>query len=225
MTRTVQSIAVVEDRFSGKSVTPMNVDPANNDLGVADSQTDRQLVRKVQQGERGAFDMLVLRYQSRVASIISRYVGDSQDVLDLTQESFVKAYRAIGRFRGDSAFYTWLYRIAVNTAKNHLESRGRRPQSGADPEEAEQFDSGVRLRDNASPEHLLRRDQLKAALRKAIDGLPNELRGAFLLREYDGLSYEDIANILECPIGTVRSRIFRARDAVDRELGHLLDGE
>ncbi|MDX1816235.1 RNA polymerase sigma factor RpoE [Marinobacter koreensis] len=188
-----------------------------------DSQTDLQLVRKVRNGDRAAFDLLVIKYQSRVAAIISRYVYDSQEVMDLTQETFVKAYRAIDRFRGDSAFYTWLYRIAVNTAKNFLEARGRRPQGSADVSEAENFDDGIRLRDPASPERLLQREQLQEALSRVIAGLPEELRSAFLLREYDGLSYEDIARILECPIGTVRSRIFRARDAVDRHLGPLLN--
>ena len=188
-----------------------------------DSQTDIQLVRKVRRGDAGAFDLLVIKYQSRVASIISRFVYDSQDVLDLTQETFVKAYRAIERFRGDSAFYTWLYRIAVNTAKNFLESRSRRPHGTVDVADAEQFDEGERLRDRSSPEQLLQREQLAAALQVALEGLPEELRSALLLREYEGLSYEDIARILDCPIGTVRSRIFRARDAVDRHLAPLLD--
>lgn len=188
-----------------------------------DSQTDLQLVRKVRNGDRAAFDLLVIKYQSRVASIISRYVYDSQEVMDLSQETFIKAFRAIERFRGDSAFYTWLYRIAVNTAKNYLEARGRRPQGSADAADAENFDDGGRLRDVASPERLMQREQLQRALSDAISELPEELRSAFLLREYDGLSYEDIARILECPIGTVRSRIFRARDAVDRQLGPLLN--
>ena len=188
-----------------------------------ESQTDLQLVRKVRHGDRAAFDLLVVKYQSRVASIISRYVYDSHEVMDLAQETFIKAFRAIDRFRGDSAFYTWLYRIAVNTAKNHLEARGRRPQGSADSSEAENYDDGRRLRDVASPEKLLQKDQLQKALAEAIAALPEELRSAFLLREYDGLSYEDIARILECPIGTVRSRIFRARDAVDRHIGPLLN--
>lgn len=188
-----------------------------------DSQTDLQLVRKVRHGDRSAFDLLVIKYQSRVASIIGRYVYDSQEVLDLTQETFVKAFRAIERFRGDSAFYTWLYRIAVNTAKNFLEARSRRPQGSADVYEAENYDDGGRLRDTASPERMLQRDQLRKVLGQAIEELPEDLRSAFLLREYDGLSYEDIARILDCPIGTVRSRIFRARDAVDRRLGPLLN--
>ena len=187
------------------------------------SQTDLQLVRKVRHGDRSAFDLLVVKYQSRVASIIGRYVYDHQEVMDLTQETFIKAFRAIERFRGDSAFYTWLYRIAVNTAKNFLEARYRRPQSGADAADAENFEDGFRLRDDASPERLLHRDQLQRELEAAIDALPEELRSAFLLREYDGLSYDDIAVILECPIGTVRSRIFRARESVDRRLGPLLN--
>ncbi len=211
-------------RTSGNPGTSSMTAEKNRTHGEqSDSQTDLQLVRKVRNGDRAAFDLLVVKYQSRVAAIISRYVYDSQEVMDLTQETFVKAYRAIDRFRGDSAFYTWLYRIAVNTAKNYLESRGRRPQASADSAEAENYDDGVRLRDPASPERMLQREQLQEALSRAIADLPEELRSAFLLREYDGLSYEDIARILECPIGTVRSRIFRARDAVDRHLGPLLN--
>lgn len=209
---------------TGKSGTSFMTPDKDRQQGErSDSQTDSQLVRKVRNGDRGAFDLLVVKYQSRVASIISRYVYDSQEVMDLAQETFIKAYRAMDRFRGDSAFYTWLYRIAVNTAKNYLESRGRRPQGSADVVDAENFDDGRRLRDLASPERLLQKDELQQALSGAIASLPEELRSAFLLREYDGLSYEDIARILECPIGTVRSRIFRARDAVDRHLGPLLN--
>lgn len=217
-------------RIPGHSRTPGHVvassmTPENERKSAeqTDSQTDLQLVRKVRSGDRAAFDLLVVKYQSRVASIISRYVYDNQEVMDLTQETFVKAFRAIDRFRGDSAFYTWLYRIAVNTAKNFLEARNRRPQGSADASDAENFDDGGRLRDLASPERLLQREQLQKALSTAIAGLPEELRSAFLLREYDGLSYEDIARILECPIGTVRSRIFRAREAVDRQLSPLLN--
>ncbi len=211
-------------RISGHPVaSSMTPDNDRKTGEQTDSQTDLQLVRKVRNGDRAAFDLLVVKYQSRVASIISRYVYDSQEVMDLTQETFIKAFRAIERFRGDSAFYTWLYRIAVNTAKNFLEARGRRPQGSADVADAENFDDGGRLRDLASPEKILQREQLQKALTTAIAGLPEELRSAFLLREYDGLSYEDIARILECPIGTVRSRIFRARDAVDRHLGPLLN--
>jgi len=203
--------------------TSMTADSDKQRDENSDSQTDLQLVRKVRHGDRSAFDLLVVKYQSRVASIIGRYVYDHQEVMDLTQETFVKAFRAMERFRGDSAFYTWLYRIAVNTAKNFLESRSRRPQSGADAADAENFEDGFRLRDNASPDRLLHRDQLQRELEAAISALPEELRSAFLLREYDGLSYDDIAGILECPIGTVRSRIFRARESVDRHLGPLLN--
>lgn len=212
--------AIKLERPGNPSMTP-DTDQHKGD--TPDSQTDLQLVRKVRHGDRAAFDLLVVKYQSRVASIISRYIYDSQEVQDLTQETFVKAFRAMDRFRGDSAFYTWLYRIAVNTAKNFLEARGRRPQGSADVTEAENFEDGARLRDSASPEKLLQREQLQQELSRAISNLPEELRSAFLLREYDGLSYEDIARILECPIGTVRSRIFRARDAVDRQLGPLLN--
>ncbi len=218
--RQAGQLAIDYERPGNPSMTP-DTDQYKGE--IPDSQTDLQLVRKVRHGDRAAFDLLVVKYQSRVASIISRYVYDSQEVLDLTQETFVKAFRAMDRFRGDSAFYTWLYRIAVNTAKNFLESRGRRPQGSADVTEAENFEDGSRLRDNASPEKLLQREQLQQELSRAISNLPEELRSAFLLREYDGLSYEDIARILECPIGTVRSRIFRARDAVDRQLGPLLN--
>lgn len=190
---------------------------------ATECQTDQQLVGRVRRGDKSAFDLLVLKYQSRVASIISRYIYDNQEIMDLSQETFVKAYRAIDRFRGDSAFYTWLYRIAVNTAKNFLEAKSRRPQASADVADAEVFEEAPRLRDNDSPERLLQREQVNRALQQAIAALPEELRSAFLLREYDGLSYDDIARILDCPIGTVRSRIFRARESVDRELGPILD--
>lgn len=186
-------------------------------------ETDRQLVQRVQQGDRAAFDLLVRSYQARVAAIISRYVSDYHEVLDLVQETFVKAYRALDGFRGESAFYTWLYRIAVNTAKNYLESKGRRPQGAVDAEEAERLEGAAQLREIGSPERQLQREQLYQVLQQAIAGLPEELRAALLLREFDGLSYEDIAKILDCPIGTVRSRIFRAREAVDRQIAPLLE--
>lgn len=218
--RGTQAVAACSDKLQSESMTSVTKarTPASED-----SHTDRQLVARVQHGERAAFDLLVIRYQSRVASIISRYIQDSQDVLDLTQESFVKAYRAIGRFRGESAFYTWLYRIAVNTAKNHLESRGRRPQAVMEVEDAEQLDAAPGLRELGSPERQMQRDQLQQAIDRALNELPEELRSALLLREFDGLSYEDIATVLECPIGTVRSRIFRARDAIDRHIAPLME--
>lgn len=209
--------------YRRSGVASMTADSESYKDDTNNGQTDLQLVRKVRHGDRPAFDLLVIKYQSRVAAIIGRYVYDHQEVMDLTQETFVKAFRAMERFRGDSAFYTWLYRIAVNTAKNFLESRARRPQSGADVADAENFEDGFRLRDDASPERLLHRDQLEHELDAAIAALPEELRSAFLLREYDGLSYDDIAGILECPIGTVRSRIFRARESVDQHLGPLLN--
>ncbi|MFV8571666.1 RNA polymerase sigma factor RpoE [Marinobacter sp. SBS5] len=224
MTQASRLKAIQMANQAGPSVaSSMISDTDSKSSEQTESQTDLQLVRKVRHGDRAAFDLLVVKYQSRVASIISRYVYDSHEVMDLAQETFIKAFRAIDRFRGDSAFYTWLYRIAVNTAKNHLEARGRRPQGSADSSEAENYDDGRRLRDVASPEKILQKDQLQKALAEAIAALPEELRSAFLLREYDGLSYEDIARILECPIGTVRSRIFRARDAVDRHIGPLLN--
>lgn len=209
---------------------PKRPSPAQ-DAGVHESPTshhedsflDAQLVQRVQQGDKRAFDLLVVRYQSRVAALISRFVRDRQDVLDLTQEAFVKAYRALDHFRGDSAFYTWLYRIAVNTAKNFLDASSRRPQAVMDVDDAAVIDQGVALRENASPDKFLQRDQIKRLLDKAIAELPEELRGAFLLREFEGLSYEDIAAVLDCPIGTVRSRIFRARDAIDRKLAPMLE--
>ncbi|TVP57953.1 MAG: RNA polymerase sigma factor RpoE [Halomonadaceae bacterium] len=182
------------------------------------NETDRQLVERVQLGDKTAFDLLVVRYQNRVAGIVGRYVRDYQDIRDLTQETFIKAYRAIDRFRGDSAFYTWLYRIAVNAAKNFIEARNRRPHTVMEATDAEQLDVAPTLRDDSAPEHYLQRDQLQQVLRQAIADLPEDLRSALLLRELEGLSYEDIAIVLSCPIGTVRSRIFRARDFLERRM-------
>lgn len=182
------------------------------------NETDRQLVERVQLGDKYAFDLLVIRYQNRVAGIVGRYVRDYQDIRDLTQETFIKAYRAIDRFRGDSAFYTWLYRIAVNAAKNFIEARNRRPHTVMEATDAEQLDVAPSLRDDSAPEHYLQRDQLQKVLGQAITDLPEDLRSALLLRELEGLSYEDIAIVLSCPIGTVRSRIFRARDFLERRL-------
>ncbi|MFT5084853.1 MAG: RNA polymerase sigma-70 factor (ECF subfamily) [Lentisphaeria bacterium] len=185
--------------------------------------TDRQLVERVQAGDKRAFDLLVLKYQHKIISIISRYVKDSAEVYDVAQEAFIKAYRAIGNFRGESAFYTWIYRIAINTAKNHLVSRGRRPPSSdVDVEDAEFYSGSDLLKDVASPEGELMRDQLEALVNKAISDLPEDLRTAVTLREMDGLSYEDIADVMGCPVGTVRSRIFRAREAIDKQIAPLL---
>ena len=189
------------------------------------AQTDQQLVEKVQAGDKRAFDLLVLKYQAKILALVSRYVQDSHEVQDVTQEAFIKAYRALPRFRGDAAFYTWLYRIAINTAKNHLVSRGRRPPgSDVDVEDAEYYEAGGALRDQENPENQLFRAELEKVVNTAIKELPDDLRAAVTLREFDGLSYEDIADIMDCPVGTVRSRIFRAREAIDTRVQAQLDG-
>ena len=186
-------------------------------------QTDKELVRRVKKGDKQAFDLLFLRYQHKILNLVSRYLRDPEDVQDVTQEAFIKAFRALPRFRGDSAFYTWLYRIAINTAKNHLVAKSRRPPgSDVDVEDAEFMDGTDALKEDESPESALARDELKAAIDSAIAELPDDLRSAVTLREFDGLSYEQIAQIMECPVGTVRSRIFRAREAIDRAIEPLL---
>lgn len=189
------------------------------------AETDQQLVVRVQAGDKRAFDLLVLKYQSRILALVSRYVKDSSEVQDVTQEAFIKAYRALPRFRGDSAFYTWLYRIATNTAKNYLVSRSRRPPgSGVEIEDAEYYETGSALRDEDTPENQLFCAELAAVVNAAISELPADLRSAVTLREFDGLSYEDIAEIMDCPVGTVRSRIFRARESIDSRVQAQLDG-
>jgi len=184
---------------------------------------DSKLVRRVQQGDKRAFDLLVLKYQHRVRAIVSRYIQDHGEVDDVVQESFIKAYRALGDFRGDSQFYTWLYRIAVNTAKNFLVARSRRPPaSDVDLEDAEHFVGNEGLIDLDTPENLAQSDELRAVVEGAIRALPEDLRVAITLREFEGLSYEDIASVMGCPVGTVRSRIFRAREAIDQRVGALM---
>ena len=191
---------------------------------MPDNVPDHELVERVKRGEREAFDLLVLKYQHRIASLIARYVQDPSEVLDVAQEAFIKAYRAISRFRGDSAFYTWLYRIAINTAKNHLASQARRPQeSGIDLADAEQLAGNPELKEHATPERLILTEEIQRTVIDAIEALPEDLKVAISLRELEGLSYEDIARVMECPIGTVRSRIFRAREAVNARLEPLLD--
>ena len=191
---------------------------------MADSGPDRELVERVQRGDKAAFDLLVRKYQHRLVKLISRYVRDQAEVMDVAQESFIKAYRALPRFRGDSAFYTWLYRIAINTAKNHIVAQSRRPpDTDLDAADAEQFADGSDLQELATPERIALRDEIQAAVAGAIDDLPEDLRVAITLRELDGLSYEEIAQTMECPIGTVRSRIFRAREAINRRLEPLID--
>jgi len=185
---------------------------------------DQELVRRVQQGDKKAFDVLVQKYQNKIIKLISRYVRDPNEVLDVAQETFIKAYRAVGRFRGDSAFYTWIYRIAINTAKNYLVSQGRRPPDvDIDAEEAGQYEGAAALHEGDSPEHMALRDEIEQVIYRAIEDLPDELRAAITLRELEGLSYEEIAQSMDCPIGTVRSRIFRAREAIDRKLKPLLE--
>jgi len=192
---------------------------------VATSDGDQQLVERAQKGDTRAFDLLVLKYQGRVANLVSRYVSNAAEVEDVTQEAFIKAYRALPKFRGDSAFYTWLYRIAANAAKNHLVALGRRPSSDQVIDETEHFDLPGRLKDHESPDAVLMGMELEQAVNNAIDSLPEELKAALTLREFEGLSYEEIAEILSCPIGTVRSRIFRAREAVDKRVEEQLGGE
>jgi RNA polymerase sigma-70 factor (ECF subfamily) len=190
---------------------------------MGESELDHALVKRVQEGERRAFDLLVRKYQHKVIGVISRYVSEWAECQDVAQEAFVRAYRAIGNFRGESAFYTWLYKIATNTAKNWLVSQGRRPPTDdVQVDDAEHMDAAVRMRDSSTPERDLVRQEIEAAVSAAVDGLPEELKLAITLREVDGLSYEEIAEAMGCPIGTVRSRIFRARDAIDQRIRPLL---
>ncbi len=187
-------------------------------------QSDLELVRRVQRGERGAFDLLVLKYQHKVVKLVARMLRDPAEAEDVAQEAFVKAYRAIGSFRGDSAFYTWLYRIAVNTARNTMASRQRRPLDyEADLSESEQSAVESRMRHGDTPEAVALSDEIHHTVNGAIGALPEDLRTAIILREVEGLSYEEIAEAMDCPVGTVRSRIFRAREAIDRSLKPLLD--
>jgi len=191
---------------------------------MTDRAADEELVARAQAGDKRAFDLLVLKYQQKVAGLIARYLRDPHEVLDVTQEAFIKAYRALAGFRGESAFYTWLYRIAINAAKNHLVARGRRPPGeDLETEVAEQLESGGRLREVGTPESHLLSEEIAATVHQALEDLPEDLRTAIVLRELEGLSYEEIALAMDCPIGTVRSRIFRARDAIDKRLRPLLN--
>ncbi len=191
---------------------------------MGERQVDQEPVERVQRGDKKAFDLLVLKYQRKVVNLVSRYVRNQSEALDVTQEAFIKAYKALPNFRGDSAFYTWIYRIAINTAKNHIVAQGRRPPgSDLDAGTAEQMDIGVRLQENTTPENQLLQDEIAETVRDAIDDLPEDLKTAITLRELEGLSYEEIAKAMSCPVGTVRSRIFRARDAINTKLAPLLE--
>ncbi len=192
---------------------------------MGENTIDQTLVEKVQRGDKRAFDLLVKKYQHRIMNVLTRYLYNQEDVKDVTQEAFIKAYRALPTFRGESAFYTWLYRIAINTAKNHLVAQNRRPTQGlVDSEEAEQYEGAELLHDNDTPEHILQKEQVQQVVSQAFDDLPEDLRTAISLRELEGMSYEEIAEAMDCPIGTVRSRIFRAREAIDKKLEPLLKG-
>ncbi len=199
--------------------------------GVSETKVDQLLVERVQKGDKRAFDLLILKYQHRIVSLVCRYVSDPSEAQDVAQEAFIKAYRAIGRFRGDSAFYTWLYRIAINTAKNWIVAKNRRPPtSDIDAVDAEQYAMSSRLQETSTPENELLREEIETTVYDSIANLPEDLRTAIMLREMDGMSYEEIATTMECPIGTVRSRIFRAREAIDEKLkpligGHINSGE
>lgn len=184
---------------------------------------DQDLVRRVQLGDKSAFDLLVIKYQHKIVHLVNRYVKDPSEAQDVAQDTFIKAYKALGDFRGDSAFYTWLYRIAINTAKNYLLSRSRRHSDyEVDMQDAEQVENAPQLKDIETPEHQLMNEQIIGVIKSAIERLPEEMRIAITLREFEGMSYEEIAEAMDCPIGTVRSRIFRAREAIDEKLNPLL---
>ncbi len=191
---------------------------------MTDRQSDQLLVDRVKAGEKHAFDLLVMKYQQRLVNLITRYVHDHSEAMDVAQESFLKAYRALPNFRGDSAFYTWLYRIAINTAKNHMVAARRRPLAySEDIDDPERYEWHASLQDTDSPERQAMGDEMRATVEKAIGSLPEDLRTAIMLREIDGLSYDEIAQAMDCPVGTVRSRIFRARDAIDKSIRPLMD--
>jgi RNA polymerase sigma-70 factor (ECF subfamily) len=190
---------------------------------MSNQASDQKLVERVQKGDKGAFDLLVLKYQHKIVNLIMRYVRDPELALDIAQEAFIKAYRALPRFRGDSAFYTWMYRIAVNTAKNHLAAQRRRPMDvELDMQDPEQYDLHAKLKETDTPEGVALGDELQETVERAIAALPEDLRTAIVLRELEGMSYEEIAQTMECPVGTVRSRIFRARDAIGKKIGSLI---
>ena len=190
---------------------------------MSNESTDWELVKRVQKGDKGAFDLLVLKYEHKIVNLVMRYVRDPEQALDISQEAFIKAYRALPRFRGESAFYTWLYRIAVNTAKNYLAAQRRRPTDvELDLQDSEQYNLHAKLKETDTPEGETLSQELQKTLERAIEALPDDLRTAIILRELDGMSYEEIAQTMDCPVGTVRSRIFRARDAIGKKVGALM---
>ena len=191
---------------------------------MSDNIIDKEIIERVKGGDKKAYDLLVLKYQQRVINLISRFVKNHSDALDVSQETFIKAYRALPNFRGESAFYTWLYRIAVNTAKNHLTVQSRKiTKSDYDVTDIEQIEGNMSLTEQTTPENLLLKDELQETVLKTIENLPEDLKSAIMLREIEGLSYEDIANVMDCPVGTVRSRIFRAREMIDNKIKPLLE--
>jgi len=193
---------------------------------MSERDIDQELVVRVQQGDKKAFDLLVLKYQLRVSKLVSRFLRNQSDVPDVVQDAFIKAYRALPNFRGESAFYTWLYRIAINTAKNHLVAQSRKnPANSIDAQDAEDYGASEWLKEFASPEREALASELETIIHKAMGDLPPDLREAITLREIEGLSYEEIAAVMDCPVGTVRSRIFRAREAIDNKLQPMLDDE
>ena len=203
--------------YEGRATEPQERKPVSNQAD------DKKLVKRVQKGDKGAFDLLVLKYQHKIVNLVMRYVRDPELALDIAQEAFIKAYRALPRFRGDSAFYTWMYRIAVNTAKNHLAAQRRRPMDiELDLQDPEQYDLHAKLKETDTPEGVTLSNELRETVEKAIAALPEDLRTAIVLRELEGMSYEEIAQTMECPVGTVRSRIFRARDAIGKKVGGLV---
>ena len=190
---------------------------------TSERAADLALIKRVQQGDRAAFDVLVIKYQAKILKLIMRYVRDPSDAMDVAQEAFIKAYRAAPSFRGDSAFYTWLYRITINTAKNHLVAQSRRPPHyDLNAENAEHYEIFAKLKDIDTPEALTLSEEIRQTVNQAIADLPEDLRTAIILREIEGMSYQEIAHTMECPVGTVRSRIFRARESIDRRVGPLL---
>jgi len=222
----LQVVKTVADMDS--DVLPQVLQPEKTEAErarMSEAQVDQLLVERVQKGDKKAFDLLINKYQHRIISLVARYVSDQTEALDVAQEAFIKAYRAIDRFRGDSAFYTWLYRIAINTAKNWLVAKKRRPPaSDIDAADAEQYSMDSRLKEQGTPENELMREEIRATVYDTIAELPDDLRTAIMLREMEGMSYEEIAVTMECPIGTVRSRIFRAREAIDEKLKPLVEG-